>query len=169
VRLFFALWPDDAVRAQLATVAASIATRTKGRAVPAAKLHLTLSFLGEIAEERVDTAIAAASSVQGTAFDLVLDSTGSFRGARVAWAGISSMPPALMEIQGSLDQELRSRDFVLDERPFAAHATLARKIASALPRETMAPIAWKVRDFVLVRSETGRGNYTVLRRWELAG
>jgi len=167
VRLFFALWPDDAVRAQLATVAASIAARTQGRAVPAAKLHLTLSFLGEIAEERVDTAVDAAKSTHGTPFELALDSTGSFRGARVAWAGLSAMPPALVRLQASLDQELRSREFVLDERPFAAHATLARKIATALPRETMAPIRWSVGDFVLVRSETGRGNYTVLKRWSL--
>ena len=167
MRLFFALWPDDAVRAQLATVAASIAARTRGRGVPAAKLHLTLSFLGEIAEERLDTAIDAANSARGAPFELVLDSTGSFRAARVAWAGLSTMPPALVRLQASLDQELRSREFVLDQRPFAAHATLARKIVTALPREPMAPIGWNVRDFVLVRSETGRGNYTVLQRWNL--
>ena len=77
------------------------------------------------------------------------------------------MPPALVRLQASLDQELRSREFVLDQRPFAAHATLARKIVTALPREPMAPIGWNVRDFVLVRSETGRGNYTVLQRWNL--
>ena len=167
MRLFFALWPDDAVRAELASVAASIAARAQGRVVPAAKLHLTLSFLGEVAEERMTKAIDAATSTHGMRFQLAIDQVGSFRGARVAWAGLSAIPSALLELQASLDGELRSRDFVLDERPFAAHATLARKIATALPRESIGPIAWSVRDFVLVRSETGRGAYAVLERWNL--
>ncbi|HEY2628942.1 MAG TPA: RNA 2',3'-cyclic phosphodiesterase [Usitatibacter sp.] len=167
MRLFFALWPGDEVRAQVAAVAASIAARSQGRAVPAAKLHLTLSFLGEIAEDRVADALEAAHSVRGEPFELTLDATGSFRAARVAWAAPSKPPAALVALQASLDRELRSRGFVLDERPFAAHATLARKIATVLPRDSIAPIAWSAREFVLVGSETGRGSYAVLERWEL--
>jgi RNA 2',3'-cyclic 3'-phosphodiesterase len=169
VRLFFALWPGDAVRQQLADTAASIAARTGGRVVPAVNLHLTLAFLGEIAAELMPQALDAARSVRGTPFELVLDSTGSFRDARVAWAGLAAIPPALALLQGSLEAELRSRAFVLDDRPFAPHATLVRKIATSLPRESMAPIAWSVRDFVLVHSERGRGHYKVLECWNLEG
>ncbi|HLX23871.1 MAG TPA: RNA 2',3'-cyclic phosphodiesterase [Usitatibacter sp.] len=169
MRLFFALWPDDVVRAGIAVVAASIAARAGGRAVPAAKLHLTLTFLGDVADERVADAVEAASSVRGRGFEVVLDVLGSFRDARVAWAGLSSVPPGLAALQSSLDLELRERNFALDDRPFAAHATLARRIAKSIPREAMAPIAWNVREFVLVRSETGRGSYTVMERWKLEG
>ncbi len=169
MRLFFALWPDEVVRAGLAAVAASTAARAGGRAVPAAKLHLTLSFLGDVADERAPEAIEAASGVRGQGFELMLDVLGSFRSARVAWAGVSNVPPGLAALQSSLDLELRERRFVLEDRPFAAHATLARRIANSIPRESMAPIAWNVDEFVLVRSETGRGSYTVMERWKLEG
>jgi RNA 2',3'-cyclic 3'-phosphodiesterase len=169
VRLFFALWPDDEVRAQVAALAGSIASRASGRVVPAPKLHLTLSFLGEIADDHVAGAIEAARCVRGAPFDLVLDVAGSFRAARVAWVGPSMQPPGLVALQAALDHALRSRRFVLDERAFAPHTTLARKIATVLPRESIAPIEWSVRDFALVRSETGRGCYSVMERWKLEG
>jgi 2'-5' RNA ligase len=167
VRLFFALWPDDTVRASLGAVAASIAARAQGRAVPAAKLHITLSFLGEVDEDRTARAIEAANAVRGTGFEFEIDTVGSFRAAHVAWAGLSRTPPALTALQSQLDRELRARGFALEDRPFSAHATLARRIARAIPREATAPVDWKVREFVLVRSETGRGSYTVMERWNL--
>lgn len=169
MRLFFALWPDDAVRAELGAIAASIAARAQGRGVPAAKLHLTLCFLGDVADERAPEAIEAANAVRGAGFDLVLDTLGSFRDARVAWAGLSRVPAELAALQSSLDGELRARGFMLEDRPFSAHATLARRIAKGVLRGAMAPIAWKVSQFVLVRSETGRGSYTVMERWNLKG
>ena len=169
MRLFFALWPDDGVRAQLAELGASLAARAGGRAVPAAKLHLTLSFLGEVPDARVPRALEAAGSVRGAPFELAIEAAGSFRDARVAWAGPSRMPPALAALQSSLELELASAGFAPEARPFAAHVTLARGIAKPLPRETMSPIGWRVREFVLVRSETGRGSYVVMERWNLAG
>ena len=50
-RLFFALWPDGPARAVLAGHAARLARLARGRAVPAARLHLTLVFLGAVAPE----------------------------------------------------------------------------------------------------------------------
>ncbi|MDH5265059.1 MAG: RNA 2',3'-cyclic phosphodiesterase, partial [Betaproteobacteria bacterium] len=52
-RLFFALWPDAAARAALADLARATANRYGGRAVPAANLHLTLVFLGEVDPARI--------------------------------------------------------------------------------------------------------------------
>jgi len=169
MRLFFALWPDEASRAHLAGLGASIATRTRGRAVPGAKLHLTLSFLGEVPEDRVAAAEEAASRVRGRAFEIDIDTVGSFREAGVAWAGPSRLPQELTALQSCLESELRRARFTLDSRPFAAHATLARRIARSLPQESVPPIPWHVRDFVLVRSETGRGGYVVMERWNLEG
>ena len=167
MRLFFALWPDDAVRAALAAVAASVAARATGRTVPAAKLHVTLSFLGEVPDSRLPAAMDAAATVRGRPFELTVDTVGSFRAARVAWAGFSSVPPELASLQSRLEVSLRQREFVLEDRPYSAHATLARRIERSVPREAMPPIRWKVRDFVLVRSEAGRGNYNVMERWKL--
>ena len=49
-RLFFALWPTDAVRAELAAAAPSYSCL--GRAIAARNLHITLVFLGSVAQAR---------------------------------------------------------------------------------------------------------------------
>jgi 2'-5' RNA ligase len=97
----------------------------------------------------------------------VLDESGSFRRAGVAWAGTSSPPPELIALQAKLEARLRGRGFAFEERPFAPHVTLARRTGRALARVPIAPIAWRARSFTLVRSEAGTGRYVVEERWEL--
>ncbi len=167
MRLFFALWPGGRVRASLAHAAGALAAFAEGKPVPGSKIHLTLAFLGEIEAERLAAVREAAAQARGARFELVLDEVGSFRKAAVAWAGPSRVPEPLAEFHASLDIALRERGFALDERPFAAHVTLARKIRRAVPRAPLAAIRWRPRDFALVRSETRSGSYTVVETWPL--
>ena len=169
MRLFLALWPDPRVRDALAQVAQALAARASGKAVPAEKIHLTLAFLGEAAPERVDAVRDVARSVRGAPFELVLDAVGSFRKARVAWAGSRTLPAALVRLQSDLEAGLRARDFALEERPFTAHVTLARKVALAVPPAAMPSIDWRAGEYVLARSEAGTGRYSILERWSLEG
>ena len=166
-RLFFALWPDSDAARSLASLSESLAARIEGKPVPRDRIHLTLAFLGELASERADEAMRAAESTRSSAFELVLDQIGSFRAARVAWAGCDHAPAGLKTLQTRLAQALRSRDFTLEERPFAAHVTLARKISRSLEREPIPPILWQAREYTLVRSEPGTGRYAVLETWRL--
>jgi 2'-5' RNA ligase len=92
---------------------------------------------------------------------------GSFRKARVAWAGSSLLPAGLARLQSQLEEGLRARGFALDQRPFAAHVTLAREIARPVPASPMAPIRWRAGQYVLARSETGTGRYSVMETWSL--
>ena len=133
MRLFFALWPDDRLRAGLERLGIDLAARAEGKAVPAAKVHMTLAFLGEVPVDRFAAAADAASRVTGEAFELVLDEVGAFRPARVAWAGSSAGHPALTILQSGLAAELRREGFHLESRPFAAHVTLVRRI----------PVRWR--------------------------
>ncbi len=166
-RLFFALWPDEDAARHLAALSESVAARVEGRPVPRNRIHLTLAFLGELAPARAEEAMRAGESTRSSAFDLVLDQVGSFRAARVAWAGCDRAPAGLKTLQTRLAKALRARDFALEERPFAAHVTLARKISRTLAREPMPPIVWQAREYTLVRSEAGTGRYTVLESWPL--
>jgi 2'-5' RNA ligase len=100
---------------------------------------------------------------------MVLDGVGSFRPAEVAWAGCTRVPPGLAALHAGLAAELRSRGFTLDDRPFAPHVTLARRISKAVPREPMPPLEWRAREITLVRSEAGTGRYDVLEGWPLEG
>ena len=169
MRLFFALWPDAAVRRQLGALAGTLAERARGKGVPEAKAHMTLAFLGEIPVERFAAAGDAASRVAGQAFDLLLDEVGSFRAARVAWAGSSRGHPSLTALQSNLARELAAAGFVLESRPFAPHVTLVRRIAQPIAREAVEPIAWQVRDFALVVSDTVKGSYEVKALTPLVG
>ena len=168
-RLFFALWPGEAVGQALADVAAALAARAQGQPVPLAKIHLTLAFLGEIEPDRASAARQVAAIIRSPGFDMVLDCVGSFRPAQVAWAGCTRVPPELASLHGGLTGELRSRGFTFEDRPFAPHVTLARRISKAVPRELMPPLEWKAREITLVRSETGTGRYDVLEGWPLEG
>jgi 2'-5' RNA ligase len=166
-RLFFALWPDEAARQALEALSREVALVTQASPVPAAKIHLTLAFLGEVAADRLPEALGAARQTRGAPFTLALDRVGSFRRARVAWAGTAVAPAPLMELQRALAAHLAARGFSLEAREFAPHVTLARKIARALPAAAMPPIAMRVGELALVRSEAGTGRYTTLETWPL--
>ena len=84
-RLFFAVWPDAAAAARLEALAREVALVTGGRPQPREKIHLTLAFLGEVAEERIGAACAAAPG--GESLAIRLDCVGSFRRARSREAG----------------------------------------------------------------------------------
>jgi 2'-5' RNA ligase len=166
-RLFFALWPtEDSARA-LEACASSLAERLGGRPMAIDKIHLTLAFLGEVPAERAGLAVEAGHAARGRAFSLVLDRLGAFRRAGVAWAGASRVEPELLQLQGSLAAALGHRGFVLEARPFNPHVTLVRKVERALRDEAVQPVAWRVSDFALMRSDPRGGRYEMLERWGL--
>jgi 2'-5' RNA ligase len=167
MRHFFAVWPDAQSAAALAALSVRLADEAGGKPVRAEKIHLTLAFLGAIPESVREAAIDAADATRGDSFSLAVDTMGSFRRARVAWVGISAPPPPLMRLQSALAAALASRGLELEDRPYAPHVTLARNVARPVATRAMAPIAWRVDAFTLVRSETGKGTYVVERRWEL--
>ena len=162
-RLFFAAGPDAASVDRLAALAAALDARVGGRAVPRDNIHLTLAFLGDLDDARA--AHAASVPIAGEAFDLALDRLGSFRKARVAWAGCARPPSRLLALESRLAETLRGLGFALEDRPFAPHVTLRRKTERALPAEPIEPVAWEVREVALVRSRAGR--YEIAKRWGL--
>ena len=168
-RLFFAVWPDADAAARLGALAGEIAIAADGKPVPEAKVHLTVAFLGAVDENRAALAREAGAAIRSAAFDLVLDRVGSFRGARVAWAGCEAIPPKLARLHAALAQELRGRGFELEERDFTPHVTLARKIRRAVALRATEAIAWRADALTLVRTEAGSGGYKVVERWNLEG
>ncbi len=168
-RLFFALWPDAQARLALAARGKEVARRCGGRPVPAANLHLTLAFLGEVEPSAIPALREAAGAGGGEAFELALDRLGAFARAGVAWAGCRVAPPALLALQAGLARRLGEAGFPQEERPFAAHLTLARRIRVPLAPEAMDPVRWPVGAFALVESVRGEGAYRTLAEWPLAG
>jgi len=167
-RLFFALWPDAAARASLERLAQEASRRTGGRPVAAARLHLTLAFLGEVDPARIPALARASGGVDAEAFDLSLDRLGAFARARVAWAGCERPPAGLVAMQAQLERRVRDAGFATDDRPFAAHLTLARHVRACLPPERIVPVTWRVASFALVESVPGECAYRTLADRALA-
>lgn len=164
-RLFFAVWPDEAASAALARIALEVAQVADGRPVPREKVHVTLAFLGDVPPARVETAALAARGLAFAGFEFALDRVGSFRAARVAWAGSHEVPAPLAGLQSVLAARLSAAGFALEARPFAPHATLARRTSRHLPPASIGSIEWRVEAFTLVRTESATGRYAVMEEF----
>lgn len=169
-RLFFALWPDEVTRQALVAHRDALAHETRGRAMRPDTLHLTLAFIGEVADLRVPTLLACGDRVRARQFSLPTDCTGYFQQPRVAWLGCSAPPPGLLALQRALYQQVSAGGFALEDTPFRPHITLVRNCKVEPSPKAIAPIDWRVESFVLVHSNLTPGGpmYRVLKHWALA-
>lgn len=167
-RLFVALWPDTAVRNRLWELARS---QVPGRARLTHRddLHLTLWFLGPVAEHRLDPLQAALEGVTGSSFDLRLTHTGHWPRPQICWCAPDEVPTALGQLLKRLQRALEPIDFAPESRPYRPHVTLARKVRRATAQALPEPICWRVDRFALVSSTqvSDPPRYRVLRTWPL--
>lgn len=168
-RLFFALWPDEHVRRQIAALRGRMAQDYCGRETRADTLHLTMLFVGSIPELRVPTLLACGDRVQSPSFHLTLDACSHFNESKVAWLGATEPPAALKELHRALQLETSRDGFADMHETFVPHVTMARHCKLFPAPRAIPAIEWKVQDFVLidVRSTPGGPVYRVLRHWPL--
>lgn len=169
-RLFFALWPSDDLRAQIELNTQAIVAQAGGRPIPAGNFHITLVFIGEVADAQVQAARAAADAVTASPFSLSLGMIESWTGADVLVYSGDYPPPALGVLVDRLRISLLQHQFKLQRQTFKPHVTLARKLPRKLPKQPASVLQWPVADFVLVESKTSSdgSEYTVIGRWPLA-
>lgn len=169
LRLFFALWPDEATRDALNRTGKWLHQHWGGRRMRAETLHITLAFPGTTPSEKLDTLIAGADRVEGEPYELLLDQAGYWRHNRVGWLGASESPPPHLALVTALNAALQAAGFPTDAREHVPHVTLLRNTAGGEPPLCKA-VRWPVRDFVLARSHTEStgARYEVIRRWSLA-
>jgi 2'-5' RNA ligase len=150
IRLFFALWPDDALRAQLHRASNTINVERPARRVPHYNLHLTLHFIGNVFFGRMDCLRQQARRVRAEAFELSIDRQGYFSRPRVAWLGCREIPAGLSELHEQLGHRLKLCDYKPEARHYNPHVTVARKIGAIADSADFPPIAWKAEAFSLV-------------------
>lgn len=130
-RLFIALTLPDAVRNVLASTAQPLAGVNWTRPE---QLHMTLRFLGETEEARIEPMIAKLRTVQVQPFILPVEGVGTFppkRPPRILWIGVGSGHPRLFQLRQRLDDALLASGLQLDVRTFHPHVTLARTTEDA--------------------------------------
>lgn len=167
LRLFFALWPDPVTRGAIAALASAVGRETGGRAVAAEQVHLTLAFLGEQPAASVPELCGLAAAIGISAFRLALDQIGCFYKTGIAWLGTSVLPSELVTLHGGLARTLADVGIAVDERAYAPHLTLARRITRSVRRRLPQPVLWDVDSYALVASELDRkgARYRVVDAW----
>jgi 2'-5' RNA ligase len=171
VKVFFALWPADAEREQLALWLRPLHHLCGGRVTQSETLHSTLVFIGNVEQSRLEALQLAAGEASGKVFELCFDEARYWGHNHIVYAAPGHVPPHLVNLVGSLEQHLKSHRFEFDQREYKPHVTLlrnARWTDVLLPG--MLPVCWQIKDFALVQSvqRSGKAGYQVLARFPLA-
>ena len=133
------------------------------RWLPAEQLHLTLSFLGEVAVSKIDALREALDAVRVPPFFLPLHGIGAFnaRGQpSVVWVGVGQGHPHLFALHRHVQDAVLQAGLEPDLRPFHPHVTVGR--AKGISRTALQPFLrrhaavefdlFKVTGFVLYSS-----------------
>jgi 2'-5' RNA ligase len=178
MRLFVAVQlPDDAreevlrVRAELITPL----TRQGVRFVKPEKLHLTLSFLGNVPPESLPALCNALAKIPFAPIPLRLARLGCFPNCgrpKVIWIGIDGETEPLRVLSEAVTEIAKPFAPQLDDKPFSAHITLARispgskeigrLLATSQVLVSPTPL---VVDAISLYHSLADGTYEVLRRY----
>lgn len=102
-------------------------------------LHLTLKFLGEVRDERLDELRAGVdAAIDGVKpFEMPIGGFGAFPhggNPRVVWVGCEAVPP-LELLQHQVERTMAHHGFDVEGRPFRPHITLGRARRDARARD----------------------------------
>lgn len=169
VRCFVAIDLSPAIREAVARAQANLhhaARRADVRWVDPSGCHVTLKFLGEVAEANVEAVERALACVIAghPALTLDVERLGGFpsvRRPRVVWAGLTGNLEQLGRLAGAIETSLAPLGFPPETRPLRGHITLARvrsphglgRLVRALEVAAGTQLGrWTVHEVVLYRS-----------------
>jgi RNA 2',3'-cyclic 3'-phosphodiesterase len=166
LRLFLAIDPPAVALEHLGTFADGLGTVRSGVRVTARSLwHITLAFIGEVPDGRLERAIAAVDRAASTAGDTKARVAGGGRFGRgrftILWAGVDG---DLDPLRRAAVRGLKSRRLPFDAARFHPHLTLARpgdKVPAEVIDEDLTALSsyegpqWTINRFVLYRSHLG--------------
>lgn len=145
-----------------------------GRPVPPANFHITLAFIGEIADgplERLCRAVddwQQGSRLQGA--QLRLDCPGYWPRPGIFWLGPGHWPDPLTQLAKKLRQLATAAGARRDRNPFQPHITLYRHCQPAPAAPVAQPgIVAAYSHFTLFESRQGKTavSYHPLQHWQL--
>jgi RNA 2',3'-cyclic 3'-phosphodiesterase len=159
-RLFFALWPEAADREALVAATARAVRHCGGRPVPESNLHVTLAFLGSVAQARVPelreiAARCAAGFPAALPLSLYFAQLVHWPRQEILCAVTSDEPAAPALLATGLKDATAAAGFAPDLKPFRAHVTVARKVLR-FEAQAFAPVEWRFERFALIDSRTDR-------------
>jgi RNA 2',3'-cyclic 3'-phosphodiesterase len=179
MRVFIALDIPEEIRARLIKYmerARALAPQARWARVEG--LHVTLKFIGETSEQRIEEVKASLASVKAAPLVVRFERVGFFpnaKAARVFWAGVDG-GEELPRLAAAIDLTIEKVGFAREQKIYHPHLTLAR--TSVRPLRELLPLlednppqfgTMTAREFFLYRSQPQKGGskYTKLERFEL--
>ena len=168
-RLFFALWPPQQTREDLAAACALLIMATAARPVRPANFHLTIAFLGAVPAASLERVARIGREASAPACEVRFDAYEYWPKPEVVVAAARVIPTALQALWDDLYRALAADGFELRAKRLRPHVTLIHRVAADPELLIFRPFTWLARDLCLVRSETGADQsvYTVLDSWSL--
>lgn len=149
MRLFVGIPVPEDFANRLHTIAGRVLP--EARLVPTENMHVTLVFLGEVAEAQVSAIEDELSGVARDPLQLRVEGLGSFPGSAIA----KIVPNAdLSALRAELQKRMARCEFAPEKRAYLPHITLARsrRRTLKLPADALPPMEFVVESFVLYRS-----------------
>lgn len=130
-RSFIAVEANERVRNSLSQVQTNLEqTGADLKTVKSENVHLTLRFLGDVSETRLDLIKDAVSDATTLSpFKASVEGMGVFPKPsfiRVIWAGVGEGTEELKTLRKNVDQELSEIDFPPEDKDFTPHFTISR-------------------------------------------
>jgi RNA 2',3'-cyclic 3'-phosphodiesterase len=169
VRTFVAVFPPPAIREALFRVARDLPASKAFRLIGPEKLHLTLKFLGNVAEDDLSRVAQALEPLRERhePFEVSISGFEAFpseRKARILWAGVGEGSEPLRAVALSVEDLLEPAGFGREQRPYVPHLTLgrARVRQAKLDGASVSPPALRftLSGVDLVESVPGEGEVT---------
>lgn len=128
MRVFIAVDIPDTIREELSEVQRALRPLTSSaKWVAPESIHITLKFVGEIQDKRLEDIDAALTGLSWKPFTVTVRGVGFFpgmRSPRVFWAGMEA--PTMQGLAEQLDIRMEQLGFEKEKRAFRPHLTLAR-------------------------------------------
>jgi 2'-5' RNA ligase len=133
--------------------------------------HLTLAFLGEVADPSTLASPLAAVCARSAPLDLRLAGSGTFGRGGPVWVGVEGDRAALTGLAAAVAQACRDLGVDVERRPYRPHLTVGRRGRPDPARlAAYAGPAWTASEVELVASRLGRSvEHRVLERFPLSG
>ena len=169
IRTFVAIFPPPEVREALFQAARKLPASKDFRLVARERIHLTLKFLGDVAEGDLDNVKRALQPIRERhdPFEVSTSTFGAFpseRKASILWAGIEEGKEHLRAVAENVEDLLAPTGFDRETRPYLPHLTLgrarSRRTKLEIPETSPPTLHFTLSSIDLVKSAPGKNGVT---------
>jgi 2'-5' RNA ligase len=160
-RVFFALWPDNRQRDRMRDFISPVARLVEGRAVDRRNWHITLAYIGDFPERRMDELLEATKSIQVEPFRLRFDRLEFWPRPKIAALVPPTIPSELEQLVDALPGHTLAAGVNPEhQRVYRPHVTVVRNARHFETERLAQPAITEWSSFELVESVPEPGGVT---------